>query len=486
MGWRERWRETWRGAWILAQREIVDTLRDWRIIAPIATLVLAFPFIANFAATEGLNFVNKYGAELIMERLFPFLMLVVGFFPSTFSLVIALETFVGEKERRSLEPLLATPLTDLQLYLGKLIAAILPPVIASYVGMLFYMLLLGFSLGWWPSLPLLAVAFALATTQALVMVTVAVIISAQSTSVRAANLLASFIIIPMSFVLQWEASLLLFADFTALWMIALFLLVAALLFARIGLRMFNREHLLGRELDRLDFGAFLRAFLDGVKVRGSLRQLYAEEIPAIVRGMRRELRFTLLLMVGGGLLIAAWGAWRFPLPPSLLQMPDQPLTMEQLAQEAVRTRLVPSFSMGAIFLHNAQALLVAALLSLFSLGIAAQLLLIVPVALVDYLAFQLPRLGFNPLRFLMALILPHGLFELPAVVLTTAQAMRLGLILLAPAHEGGGFIGLGRELGHFVKLFLAVVVPLLLVAALIETTVTPRLALWVINEALGF
>ena len=79
-------------------------------------------------------FVERYGGELIIERLYPFLMLVVGFFPSTFSLVIGLETFVGEKERRSLEPLLTTPLTDFQLYLGKLLASTAPPVLASYLG----------------------------------------------------------------------------------------------------------------------------------------------------------------------------------------------------------------------------------------------------------------------------------------------------------------------------------------------------------------
>ncbi len=475
----------WRGAWILARRELVDTLRDWRIIAPIATLVLAFPFIANFAAMEGTKFVNKYGAELIMERLFPFLILVVGFFPSTFSLVIALETFVGEKERRSLEPLLTTPLTDAQLYLGKLIAATLPPVIASYVGMIFYVFLLGFSLGWWPSLPLLAVAFALATTQALVMVTVAVIISTQSTSVRAANLLASFIIIPMSFVLQWEASLLLFANFTALWMIALFLLVASLLFARIGLRMFNREHLLGRELDQLDFGAFLRAFGEGLRI-SSLRHLYTREIPAILRDMRRELRFTLLLAFGGGTLLALWGAWTFPLPTSLLTPPQEPMTLEQLRQEAVRSRLLPNFSAWAIFSHNLQTLAVSTLLSLFSLGIAGQLILLIPVALIEYLLLQLPRFGLNPWTFLLTFIIPHGIFELAAIILVVAQGMRLGMVLLSPPHEGGGFIGLGRELGRWAKLFLAVVVPLLLIAAVIETTITPRLAIWAFNRAFGF
>ena len=68
-----------------------------------------------------------------------------------------------------------------------------------------------------------------------------------------------------------------------------------------------------------------------------------------------------------------------------------------------------------------------------------------------------------------------------AIIIATAQSLRLGLILLSPAHEGGGFIGLGRELGHFVKLFAALIAPLLLIAAIIEATITPRLAIWVIN-----
>ncbi len=475
---RAAWRETWRGIALIVRREIVDTLRDWRIVAPITTLVLAFPFIAEFVAAEGLKFFNKYGAALIMERFFPFLILVVGFFPSTFSLVIALETFVGEKERRSLEPLLATPLTDGQLYVGKLIAATLPPVVASYVGMLFYILLLGLKLHWWPSLHLLAVAFVLATTQALVMVAVAVIISAQSTSVRAANLLASFIIIPMSLVLQWEAGLLLFADFTALWLIALFLFVATLLFVRIGLRMFDREYLLGRELDFLDFGAFGRAFLEGLRWPGSLRALYGEEIPALLRVLRAELTVT-LVVIGGGLLIALWGFWRFPLPRTAVPLLSQPLTMEQITQGAVDIPLLPPLSPLTLFTRNAGAVLLGAFLSIFTLGIVFQLMVMGVTAVVGYALLLTLHWGMP--AAVPAMLAPHGPFEMTAIIIATAQSLRLGLILLSPAHEGGGFLGLGRELGHFVKLFAALIAPLLLIAAIIEATITPRLAIWVIN-----
>ena len=57
--------------------------------------------------------------EQVVVRPQALLLMVVGFFPISVSLVIALESFVGEKERHSLEPLLSSPLTDAELYLGN-------------------------------------------------------------------------------------------------------------------------------------------------------------------------------------------------------------------------------------------------------------------------------------------------------------------------------------------------------------------------------
>ena len=107
-----------RQALIVTRREVRDQFRDWRIIIPILALTLFFPGLMNFTAQQVVNFVESYDTPLIGDRLIPFLLMVVGFFPISVSLVIALESFVGEKERRSIEPLLSSPLTDLQLYLG--------------------------------------------------------------------------------------------------------------------------------------------------------------------------------------------------------------------------------------------------------------------------------------------------------------------------------------------------------------------------------
>ena len=474
-----RWRTIWQTlqpALVIARREMKDTVRDWRIVFPIVVLVTGFPFLANFAAGRGLNYVNQYGANLIIERLLPFLMLVVGFFPSSFSLVIALETFVGEKERRSLEPLLTTPLTDLQLYIGKLIAATAPPVIASYLGMFVYLLLIGLSMNWWPSAELLLVSMVLSTTESLVMVTGAVIVSSQSTSVRAANLLASFIIIPMAFLLQAEAGMLLFANYTALWLIALFLLVVNILLIRLGVRIFDREHLLGRDLDQINLRQAWRTFWKAAWPQQGLKALYTREVPALLKALRPELLVVTGVLIVGGVFVGGWAAQKFQLPAAAFSLDDirDVATIEDMVMQ---TGLLPSFSTWAIFSNNARSLLLAALLAVFSVGILAVLLLLAPIAIVVYIATQVPVIGLNPWLFLAVTVLPHGIVELPAAIIATAQAMRMGDVILAPAEEGGGVNGVIRELGHLGKLFVAVVLPLLLIAAWIEATITPQLLL---------
>ena len=204
-------------ALIITNREVRDQFRDWRIIFPIVILTIFFPSLMNFTARQAVTFVERYGAPLIGYRLIPFLLMVVGFFPISVSLVIALESFVGEKERHSIEPLLCTPLSDWQLYLGKLLAAMVPPLLASYLGIGVYLLGTYLQVGWRPDPVLLLQIVLLTTVQALVMVSGAVVVSTQTTSVRAANLLASFIIIPMALLIQGESVIMFWARYSVLW-----------------------------------------------------------------------------------------------------------------------------------------------------------------------------------------------------------------------------------------------------------------------------
>jgi ABC-type transport system involved in multi-copper enzyme maturation permease subunit len=126
---------------MVARREFTDQFRDWRIVVPMLVLVTAFPFIADDTTRQAVNFMNRYGGSVILDHLIPFVVLVIGFFPLSFTLVVALESFVGEKERGTIEPLLSSPLDDLHLYLGKLLVGISTPLVFSYASIGIYLLL---------------------------------------------------------------------------------------------------------------------------------------------------------------------------------------------------------------------------------------------------------------------------------------------------------------------------------------------------------
>ncbi|MBN1966619.1 MAG: ABC transporter permease subunit, partial [Anaerolineae bacterium] len=297
-------RTTLSNALIITRREVSDSFRDWRIMTPILIMTLAFPALSQFGANLMVNFVTQYGAELIGERTIPFLLMIVGFFPVSLSLVIALETFVGEKERRSLEPLLSTPLTNLELYIGKMLAAMIPPLVASIFGMIVYLtgLLFG-ELAWRPQPMLVVQVMALTSAHALLMVTGAVVVSSNTTSTRAANLLASFIIVPVSLLVILESIIMFGAPdaespngIFALWVIIVGLLIGTALFVRIGTRIFNREELLNSSMDALNLRWIGRTFWRNVRGAGrpGLVGWYRQEVFPALRHLGAP---TMLLLV---------------------------------------------------------------------------------------------------------------------------------------------------------------------------------------------
>src|SRR5512145_2319449 len=143
--WRMRrvWsmRRNWNAIWMVAQREFQDQFRDWRIIVPMFIMVALFPFVADNTTRQAVNFMNRFGGDLILDRIIPFAILVIGFFPLSFTLIVALESFVGEKERGTIEPLLSSPLDDRHLYLGKLLVGITTPLAFSYASIGIYLIL---------------------------------------------------------------------------------------------------------------------------------------------------------------------------------------------------------------------------------------------------------------------------------------------------------------------------------------------------------
>ena len=466
---------------IVAWREMRDQLRDWRIIVPIVILTLFFPFLMNFTAGQVLEFMTGYGAVLVADRFIPFLLMIVGFFPLTVSLVIALESFAGETERHSIEPLLGTPLADWQLYWGKLIASLVAPLLASYLGVVVYLAGIYRSTGWRAESQLLVLVVVLVAVQALVMVSGAVVVSTQSTSVRAANLLASFIVVPMALLIQGESIIMLWANYSVLWWAVLGQVILGGLLVRMGLAHFNREELLGREIDVINlrwmWQVFWQAFTGGE--RNPLAWL-RHAVPDTLRRLRLPLLLASLLILGS-LWLGMSQVDELGIPPEALNMDQLGTVDAELLSQLKGMGFFSALGASMVWLHNLRSVLIASFLGVFTFGVGGILLLMLPLSLIGFLAGSAGLAGIDPLSFILAFTMPHGLLEIPAMILTAAAILRVGAAFVTPAQ--GMSIGEAwlRAMADWARIMLALVVPLFLLAALLEMYLAPRVVMWLLG-----
>ena len=473
---------------IITRREVRDSLRDWRIVTPIILLTLIFPLLMTVTSELAANVAVIWGvdqnAQVIMGRLVPFSLMIVGFFPISFSLVIALESFVGERERRSIEPLLSMPISDAELYAGKLLSSMALPLLASYLGIAIYYVGLMLYSDYIISSTVLVLIVVLTTMEAVVMVAGAVVISSQTTSVRAANLLASFIIIPMALLLQAEAVFLFWGDFEVLWAMVVVLVMIDVMLMRTGMRIFNREELLSREFDEFNLPGLWRTFRHlfaclpaavhlpkgGPVERLTLKRLYVKDLPQLMRIQRVPIIIVALIMVAA--LAGGWVfALRYPLPVGLIDL--EGFESVDFSADMPATSFLPGLEVRGIFVHNLRVLGLGIGATPLSFGAVPLLLLLSPMLLVGFFAGEAFILGLNPLLFLVAFILPHGLFELPAVALATAFSVRLGASIMSPPSGFTISESLLLSLADLIKVFVFLVIPLLLLAAAMEVYVTP-------------
>jgi ABC-type transport system involved in multi-copper enzyme maturation permease subunit len=229
---------------LVARRDLRDATSELRLILAMVALTLAIP-IASAIGIRALAYFG--GGTAVVNRLAVVGAFFVVFIPASFSLVLALEAFVGERERTTLEVLLSTPLKEAEIYAGKVAAVLVVSLGLCYGGLIVYCLAVFPGLGYFPLGVLVALAVS-TICQVAAMVAGAVIISLNARTMRAANVMASFIILPMSVVLQVEAALILIGRPEFLWGFAALMIVLAAVLLRMGLAGFSREALLAREV----------------------------------------------------------------------------------------------------------------------------------------------------------------------------------------------------------------------------------------------
>jgi len=203
---------------------------------------------ASFARLcEGLS-----GAECAQYFIVTEFLLLYMLMPLMIPVTIAAYSIVGEKSTRTLEPLLATPITTVELLAGKGLAAALPAVAATWLSFGVFALgarLLGVGPGLLAKLvdPMWLIAiFIVGPLLAVASVSFAVMISSRVNEPRVAEQLAGLVVLPLLALFFGQVSgLILLNSALVLWM-ALGLLVLDAGLLAFAVQLFQRESILTR------------------------------------------------------------------------------------------------------------------------------------------------------------------------------------------------------------------------------------------------
>lgn len=185
---------------------------------------------------------------VFINSLLTFFILIPAMIPT----IIASYSFVGEKLNKSLEPLLATPTTDMELLAGKSLSIFLPSMGAAWLSLAPFMILVDVivepSIGYYPLPNLIWVigAFILAPLFCLLSISANVLISSKVNDVRASQQIGSLIVLPLV-----AFFIIVIAGFITLDLLNMsaFVLLIALVDAGVvylSLKVFRREEILVR------------------------------------------------------------------------------------------------------------------------------------------------------------------------------------------------------------------------------------------------
>jgi len=192
------------------------------------------------------------GGECFQVFIVSQFMIMFMIIPLAIPASISSYSIVGEKVNRSLEPLLATPITTAELLIGKSLAAIIPALAATWIGFSIFILgswiiisnpdvIASFLDGRW-----LIAIFIIGPLMALSAVSFSIIVSSRVNDPRIAEQVSMIIILPVlaAFFGQMSGIITLNINFMLVSVLLLGLVDAVLVF--LSVRLFQRETIITR------------------------------------------------------------------------------------------------------------------------------------------------------------------------------------------------------------------------------------------------
>lgn len=257
---------------VLIRKEWAEVFRNKLVIFSVSFMPLIFAFIPlvllySMRGSDASAIQSEFGASFAQMQslcaplegtactqflLLQQFMVLFLLMPAIIPITIASYSIVGEKTTRTLEPLLATPITTTQLLVGKALAAVIPALIASSISFIIFATGTAFlaaspevALRLFSPLWLLGI-FLVGPLLSLTGVSFAVMISSRVNDPRAAEQLSALIILPVMGLFFGQIFGAIVLNQTLVLIIAAILIVvdAALLY--FATQLFQRENILTR------------------------------------------------------------------------------------------------------------------------------------------------------------------------------------------------------------------------------------------------
>jgi len=238
-------------AWIIASKDLSifrkkKSIFYTMIIFPLFVSI-GLPLLIYFIAGQSAGTPNIVSGLPLIINAFAFFFLIGA---ATLPTTIASYTIVGEKQEQSLEPLLATPVRDREILLGKSIGALLPPLLAIWIGGVIFMGmidaitsgLLGYL--YFPNAVMAVIMLLLVPLAAVTSVEVSVFVSARVNDVRTAQQLGSLIVIPFALIYVLGEANVLPLTVPYLLILAVIILVADIGLFSLAVSTFRRDEIL--------------------------------------------------------------------------------------------------------------------------------------------------------------------------------------------------------------------------------------------------
>ena len=238
-------------SWIVAAKDIRVFLRKRYTIYSL----VVFPVIIGIGLPFVLRLVIARQGSAIALRLTDLMSAFAFFFAIGASLIptlLASYSLVGEKVEKSLEPLLAAPLTDSELLLGKGIGAFVPSIASLYIGSIVFMALSDLfthstlCYNYFPNWNIAILLLVLMPLLSVLSVEWSVIVSARATDPRAAQLQGVLIGIPLYVIYVATEVGAITLNTTTIWIISGAALIADIILFFLSTRTFQREEILTR------------------------------------------------------------------------------------------------------------------------------------------------------------------------------------------------------------------------------------------------